>query len=397
MADRNTWDPPTPTGHIEKFQQGRVVELFIYRFPQSAKDHAQIRADVEVASQIWCQTKVNLQVVYLEALPVLPVSEPLDLHAPDLSRRFTCGDPGTSDQFFAIPRPQNPNIRTSLAVFYIPGDTFTNGGKGCHQFRFQSVDDKPEHLIIMTDGSTGQVLAHELGHALLTRDKGSGQWINDDPDPMRDPSVTGHNLDPQNLMFPVVDKNPVITPPQASVAGQSPLVHQENLVFGFKEAKPFKVGVDFKSMTVTTSSDEWSSDDALESTWEFKVSVLDSSKNVISTESKSWTKDPLHWWTYDLNELKGTNPPPGSVTFPSIKIPSKADDLEISVTGTDWDFWSPNDELPGISHSEKSSDKWGTGKGDQSKSASNNEISYSVLFNTTLEDEPKETKFRSIC
>jgi len=396
MADRNVWDPPTPPGHIEDITRAKVVELHIYSFPQSTKTRDAIRTDVKRAAGIWCQAKINVQAVRLEKLAGPLPSEPLDLNLSDLARHFACGN--FADQFFGIPRPGNPDITRSIAVFYIPGDAFINGsGNGCHQYRYQGMDGQPEHIIIMTDGSDGRTLAHEIGHALLTRSIGSGQWTNEDPDPQQDPASPLHNLNPQNLMHPVVGQNPVVSAPQASQARQCLLVHENGLVSGFRENKPFKLGVKFKSINVKKTDDEAFSDDALESSWVFKASVLDANDAELSNKSHSWSKDPLHWFNYALD-----------MDYLSVDLPTTSHKLRVSVNGTDWDFWSPNDDLAPIDQTRpQGTDKWGSGSmdpgipngqmGDHIGSASDDEIDYSVTFNIRLEQEPQQTTFRSVC
>jgi hypothetical protein len=76
-------------------------------------------------------------------------------------------------QLFNIPRPGSPDITTSVAVFYIPGRHLKDGefARGCHHFRRRDGDGRPEHLILLTDGAKGRVLAHELGHALRVSTK----------------------------------------------------------------------------------------------------------------------------------------------------------------------------------------------------------------------------------
>jgi hypothetical protein len=403
MADRNVWDPPTPSTFIEFSQRGLVVELYIYRFEKSAKDDDAIRKDVEDAAKIWCQSKINIQVAHLDKIPPFTAVEPLDLSVDDLARNLSCSGmtPQVRDQFLSIPRPGNPNIRRSIAVFYIPGTKFQDGGSGCHQYKWQGTDGEPEHFILATDAMNGRVLAHEVGHALLVQKIPPPEnWANADPDPERDPNSPGHNTNAQNLMFPSVPQNPIISDPQQAVAKSSLLVSEQMLVFGFKDSTFRKLAVTIKTLNVTQSSDEWTSDDELESEWKFRVSTIRKSDGaVLLANTKLWTKDPLDWQEYTLN-----------LDYPLLPLTSDDDELKIEVTGTDWDFWSPNDIIRPITKVWAKKDAAGTEvlwgmastnipggqNGDHVESVATETINYSVTYNVKPDDVP-ETRFRTIC
>jgi len=233
-------------------------------------------------------------------------------------------------------------------------------------------------------------LAHELGHALFTREIGSNQWINDDPDPNADASRI-HNSDPQNLMFPNVPMNPVISPAQRSQAKESDLTLRQTLAIGYRENKTFKLGVRLRTLHVHSTDDEAFSDDALESTWNFTVSTG------LIRNTKPWNMDPLHWQDYSLN-----------LDYPLLELSSDNDKLVIEVTGTDWDFWSPNDALAAIKKEWlKGGDTWGSNStdpvipgglpGDHREHVSNDEIDYSLTYNIRVDDRPNEVHFREIC
>jgi hypothetical protein len=397
MPDRNFWDPSTPSNHTTLTKDGLVVELCIYVFEHSAKDEAQVRADVAGASAIWCQSNINIQAVHFERRPPLPPSEPLDLNSTDLAGQFLCNPlpDAVRDQFFNIDRPGCPDITKSVAVFYIPGRRLQDGfASGCQQFRIQGGDGRPEHFILLTDEADGRVLAHELGHALFTREIGPNQWINDDPDPNADASRI-HNSDPQNLMFPNVPMNPVISPEQRSQAKESDLTLRQTLAIGYRENKTFKLGVRLRTLHVHSTDDEAFSDDALESSWNFTVSTVKPDGTKLTSGTKPWSMDPLHWWDYPIE-----------LDYPLLDVSSDNDKLVIEVTGTDWDFWSPNDALAAIKKEwPKGGDTWGSSSteipggmpGDHREHVSNDEIDYSLSYNIRVDDRPNEVKFRDIC
>jgi hypothetical protein len=405
MVDRNVWDPPTPADNSDLTKKSLVVELCIYVFANSAKDEKAVRADVQGApgilgaSQIWCQDNIDIQVSHLEKLPPLPPSEPLDLNATDLARQISCPpSDAVVEQFLQIPRSGCPDIRTmSIAVFYIPGPRFQgdNVVTGCHTFTFlpdRPTDTIPDQFILLSDEANGKVLAHELGHALLTRKDGA-KWINEDPDPKRNPKDPIHNTDPGNLMFPNVSDAPIISPAQTNQAKQSILMHDKELAFGFRENKNVKLGVMFENIDVHHSSDE--GDDALETSWQFKVSVLRPDNSVVASQTQSWNQDPLHWWKYDLN-----------LNFPLLEVSSDDDKLVLEVSGIDDDTFTPNDVLPGITDEWlKSVDTWGADStnvvggqpGEHIAHRNSEDIDYSMTYKIRVDERPKSIIFRSLC
>lgn len=402
MADRNVWDPVTPPSYTNLKTRGLVVELCVYVFEHSVKNEVKVRADVQEASEIWCPSSINIQVINFMQLPSFRPSEPLDLNSTDLAGQISCNSlpDAVRDQFFNIVGPECPDITKSVAVFYIPGRRFQDGfSTGCHRFRVQGIDRRPEHLFLLTDEVNGRVLAHELGHALFTRESAPHTWINDDPDPGMDVSNKIHNSNPGNLMFPKVPANPVISTAQSSQAKKCDLILDQRLTYEFKENKNYKLGVKLKQITVHSSSDEATSDDALESSWAFKVSIVkNDGLTEVDSKTETWNQDPLHWWNYDLN-----------LDFPSLSVSSDTDMLEIEANGSDWDFWSPNDALAPVKKEwPKGVDMWGSDstdtsipdaqKGDHREShVSNAEIDYSLTYNIRVDDEPRDVVFRKIC
>lgn len=395
MADRNVWDPQTPPHYMEHVQRGLVVELYIYRFGLSSKDDKQIRADVEGAGQIWCQANINVQAVYLDKLAKQRPSEPLNLNSPDLARDFACGamPDAVRNQFFNIQRLGDPDLTKSIAVYYIPGEQMQDGATGCHQFRFQGIDGKPEHIILLTDNANGKVLAHELGHALFTRSVGSGQWINHDPDPNADASKL-HNTDPRNLMFPSVPDNPVITPPQSSQAKQCALTHDQGLVFGFKEDQPLKLGVKITTLDVKDSWDELTSDDELESSWTFSVNVAPKNAPAPPTMVHTFNRDPLEIQVHTLN-----------LDFPNLDILSDDDELKVSMRGTDSDFGPDDVVVDVVEQWNKQKENWGAGGAtislgqnkDHDVEIKNDEIDCKITYNIRVDHVPAEIIFRNVC
>lgn len=399
--DRNIWDKDPFNSSTKLIKKGLVIELCLYFFKDSAKDENKARTDVEIARDIWCQGGINVQAIHWERLSPLPISEPLDLNSSNLARQISCGGMSEAEQnqLFSIGRPNCPgNINKSIAVYYIPGRRLADGfASGCHRFRPLGGDGLPEHIILLTDEASGQVLAHELGHALFTRQIGTNTWINDDPDQNMDPSSKIHNKNSQNLMFPNVPTVPVISATQSAQAKSSHLVFLEDLVFGFKDTTPFKLDVSMKTMHVEWTDDELFSDDALESSWDFHVKT----KSGKTDSKKSFSDNRLNPGDRDLssNDL--------GLKF-SVEMASDSDELIINLTGEDWDFWSPNDSLPTLGKTWTHSDSlWGSGLSTSPSGIlgehkdgphTNDEMEYWLTYQISLISKPdNDVIFRHIC
>ena len=404
--NRNFWDRRTPAGFTDMTKSGFVVELCIYSFEHSEKDETKVREDVKKASAIWCQRGINVQASHWEKLAPFGPSEPLDLNSHDLAEQIPCSNLSDQarDQLYAIGRPNCPsNSFESIAVYYIPRAHFqgSSGGSGCHIWRTQSIDSKPEHIILLTDKADERVLAHEIGHALFLRDIGSGQWINDDPDPSMDPNNRGHNTSPQNLMFPSVSPNPVISPQQETQAKSSQLVSIKDLAYGYTDNKPFKVGVEMKTLHVGFTRDEGFSDNNLESTWWFTVTA--GQKPPVT---KTFKDNRLGAGDRDLSFA---NQAPDVLDFPDLE-PGDGP-ITINVTGEDWDFWSANDILPVLNETHyKDPDFWGSESssptsaplGDHKRPTPPNDpvvnsesMNYRLTYNVRVDQKPIEKKFRN--
>jgi hypothetical protein len=366
--DRNIWDPQAPpsSAFSNLAKKGSVVELCIYIFTGSVKNEKSVRSEVEEAGKIWCQSGINVQAIHLEKLPPLPASEPLDLNSPNLARQISCG--GMSDavrnQLFNIGRPNCPGeINKSIAVYYIPGRRLADGfASGCHQFRHLGGDGLPEHIILLTDEASGQVLAHELGHALFVRQRG-GKWINDDPDLKSDPNAPKHNSDEQNLMHARVPDNPKISPAQGEEAKKSDLVlDDQDLVYGFIDNTPITLKVTMEVLYIHSISDELLDElfnaDCLESWWRFHVQTGKTNANGDFTVTfvnfaANWTNSCLRATrAYDLRGLVNVN-----ITMAS------DDELLIAVFGGEGDnFYNSDDSFPVSRRIFRRTDSnWGSG------------------------------------
>jgi hypothetical protein len=373
--DRNIWDPQAlPSSAFSTLaRKGSVVELCIYIFTGSAKNEKSVRSEVEEAGKIWCQSGINVQAIHLKQLPPLPASEPLDLNSPDLARQISCG--GMSDavrnQLFSIGRPNCPgNIHESIAVYYIPGRRLADGfASGCHQFRTLGGDGLPEHIILLTDEASGQVLAHELGHALFARKDDSNNWFNGDPD-NDDPNNDDpdqkkeiHSKNPQNLMFPNVPPIPVISPKQSAQANSSDLVlDDQDLVYGFIDNTPITLKVTMEVLYIHSISDELLDElfnaDCLESWWRFHVQTGKTNANGDFTVTSvnfaaNWTNSCLRATrAYDLRGLVNVN-----ITMAS------DDELLIAVFGGEGDnFYNSDDSFPVSRRIFRRTDSnWGSG------------------------------------
>ena len=230
-----------------------------------------------------------------------------------------------------------------------------------------------------------------MEHTLPTRQIEHDQWEAEDPGPGRNAGDPQHNVNPHNLMSPMVAADPQITPEQVSQARGSRLVSSQKLAFGFRENEPYKMAVKMKNMHVDWTEDEATSDDALESKWEFRVKLgLDNSMI-------AWEHSRLKAGDYDLSHM--------DFAFRNMK--SDDDKLISDVTGEDWDFWSANDPLPRVYKEwEKGTDLWGSGSRDDPNAAlgdhthgpvENAEMKYSLTYNIRVWSKPEEQIFRSIC
>ncbi|MER5463828.1 hypothetical protein ABT010_24685 [Streptomyces sp. NPDC002668] len=398
--DRNIWDEKTPPPDFsEPFAELRkdamTVELCVYSLQGSKKGLEQVRTVAQDAGRIWCQAGVNVQVVHWEALPPLNIAGPLTLNSTDLARQIPCDSlsDAARSQLMAIGKPNAPagDPTRLVPVYCIPGNNLQNApsASGCHRH----VNNPPDHMILLTDSADGRVLAHELGHALFTRSAGPSSWMNEDPDPGRNDNFPIHNTNPQNLMYPSVSVNARISPEQVTVAKESRLVTRQPLVYGFREEKRFKLGVNIKTLHVDSVSDENFSDNALESTWTFTVATSKTKES-----SKVFANSRLTPGEYDLSR---------DYDFPLLEVESEEDKLTIAVTGWDWDFWSPDDDVPSI-RAEWSKDEglWGSRLGSTSGAPTgqhkegpveNSEIKYSVTYAIRVDDAPSEHIFREIC
>jgi hypothetical protein len=403
--NRNFWNRRTPAGFTDMTKRGFVVELCIYSFEHSAKDETQVREDVQKASAIWCQRGINVQASHWERLAPFAPSEPLDLNSHTLAEQIPCSNLSeeATNQLFGIGRPNcSSNSFESIAVYYIPRAHFqgNSSGSGCHIWRTQSIDSKPEHIILLTNEADERVLAHEIGHALFLRDIGSGKWINDDPDPGMDPNNRGHNTSPQNLMFPSVSPNPVISPEQGTQAQSSQLVSIKHLAYGYTDNKPYKVGVKMKTLQVGFTTDEAFSDDALESTWKFTVTAGQKppvTKTLMDNRLGAGDRD-----------ISPPNQAPDVLDFPDLE--PGGGPITIKVEGEDWDFWSANDILPELFETHhKEPDLWGSKSssptsaplGDHTRPTPPNEpvqnyesMNYRLTYNVRVDQKPIEETFR---
>jgi hypothetical protein len=412
MADRNVWDPPTKPGYKNFESNAYVVELYVYMLGQTTKTSDEVRKHVEEAAKVWCQAKINIQVVHLDKLAAqADFNRPLDLSVGDIARDFPCGYDKNEqraqlysairDQFFSIARNLGVDLTRSIAVFYISGKQFMDGAIGCSIANTRTKPDpKAEQVILLTDEANGTALAHELGHCLFERyDDVANNWTRSDPDPKGNGP---HNTDKKNLMYPAAPDHGIISTEQAAVARTSLLVTLRPLVYGFAQDVPYKLSVLFHSMQVFSVSDEYSTED-LETKWTFLARVKAASGNVKDTRSTDWAQDPLEARPepYEINQSVGPLQLAG------------ADELVIMASGIDEDdFWNPDDDLAPIIESYRNDQSiWGSqtvtlppiDPSDPNKTgihfahAQNDEISYKLRYDIGLEEAPLTTIFRTLC
>ncbi len=404
-TDRNFWDLPTPPGHIEFAAWGLAVDVCIYILVRSERafHEKDVIAHVQEAARIWSQAKVNIQAVYIETSATLRPSEPIDISVENLAAQTACpfSDAFAEQLLKLVSRGQN--LAESVAVFYIPGSFLRDGrSTGCHRYYFPQVkttDDKPLHIIILTDKADGRTLAHELGHAIFTRETPTkGVWTNDDSDLNRDPNQPIHNADKSNLMFPyglgssVSSKQAELaqSPENFSPLARRTLVQARRLVFGFVEDKQPRLGVLFRSLKVNYSSDEISSDDELESLWSFSVKIAQVDGTTVLFPIRSWSRDPLEVRDHPFT---GNNAE-AYIDFADIRPMSASDKLIIEVAGRDQDY-GPDDDLPSLKNEwSKDPDTWGLG--DHTMHAEDSEINYDVTYNIRVDEWPIKVTFRVV-
>ncbi|MBX9998203.1 hypothetical protein H7S56_26050 [Priestia aryabhattai] len=122
---------------------------------------------------------------------------------------------------------QDRNFDNDLFVYYIGGNTFSNGvSVGCSPAKYSFIDNTQRlvRAIILTNGaaSSQYLFAHELGHALFARVE-NNRLINSDPT-----SGSSHSNLPNNLMRSTVPINPTLTSAQRNLALQSSLVREDS-------------------------------------------------------------------------------------------------------------------------------------------------------------------------
>jgi hypothetical protein len=116
-----------------------------------------------------------------------------------------------------------------ISVYFIGGNTFANSNgftTGCEYASFRTTNGVTTiaDRIIIANGATPIVFAHEIGHALFTRVEG-GTITNTNPGSENLPDKSHSNL-PNNLMLPSVPANPSpLTAEQRQKALQSRLVY----------------------------------------------------------------------------------------------------------------------------------------------------------------------------
>jgi hypothetical protein len=201
-------------------------------------------------------------------------------------------------------------------------------------------------------------------------------------------------------MFPVVPNlSPVISLFQGVTAQESVLTHDRHLVSGWIEQN-LELGVRMNSLTVRSSSDEISSDDELESSWNFNARTVSANGTVErSTKTTTWGRDPLEWQTHQLD----AGSPPAHDLFP-LAIARATDKLVINISGVDEDF-GPNDILPSVQEEFlKGTDSWGSGStnipggqpGEHLENRNSDDIDYSLKYTIRVVTPPAQVSFRTI-
>lgn len=281
-----------------------------------------------------------------------------------------------------------------LPIYYIPGSRFRDGTLGGHKWDVKNNRDV-QHIIVLTDDADGDILAHELGHALFARRVGGQSWTNSDPDPMKDPNNEIHNTDSQNLMFPHVLTNPQISPTQEAQARASQLVTAPSLVYGFLDNSPYKLDVVFKTMHVVWTTDEAGSNNALESSWSFTVRARGhaATQPYYNDDLAGSTDCSLNLAILDISFPRDPEGPPIN------------DTLTIDVTGTDRDKNSGHDSLPAISKVwQRHQNLWGSGLSSNGLPPGNHrehppanaEMEYWLDYSINLRQRPRDVIFRDI-
>ncbi|HDR7613329.1 TPA: hypothetical protein QCX47_005096 [Bacillus mycoides] len=367
---------------------GWSVNLCIYIVPGSqAEQGDRIFNHVRDASNIWQKCNIT---ICIKKIQFLTGTFP-NINAVNITNTITL-----PNDFVNLLRNNRQDCNEDdIAVYYIPGNVYNLPGvnpldqpQASFHFTATPPSEVPtQHSIIMSDGAVGRVLAHELGHALLLRERGApcsnfhiirdsrgreiGQyigWGNDEPDPNSRAADCKHHTDPNNLMEPHVNPGETtITDMQRDIAVQSRLARHY----------PSDFRVEFQMIDVHFVNDGLF-DQELESNWIFNVWRLDAGnpENAILVGTETWDEDHLNPKRYIVDK---------SIPF-SADIAS--DVIRIEVFGTDTDTVS-DDPIPRIVRDYDFSTNWGNwgvGVGSTMEPlegpirASNDQLDYSLHY-----------------
>ncbi|WP_242310503.1 hypothetical protein [Bacillus cereus group sp. BfR-BA-01524] len=216
---------------LEVQKMPNCVDICVYTAPGANVNDFRINKDIESASAIWgvCGIKFNLKFK-------LPTPNNDDYNVKNEPIAANC-DKKISEQSPKVQKLLNYRIDCpdkAIAVYYVAGATFEDGKTtGCQYFDYEyktqngQMTEKFTYAIILADGATPYVFAHELGHALFWRKTSpmDTTFIGNDPDDEMDPNNKKHNSNSCNLMHPTA-KSTAISIKQNQTANNSFLIKE---------------------------------------------------------------------------------------------------------------------------------------------------------------------------
>lgn len=381
MSMSNFWDPINPgPGYTEVTEKRRFVSLHIYVFPDLILDDNlknKIKNQVERASTIWCtQCKIE---VFASTLVQLNENNPGELNL-DIERTKVEDIP---QKFIDMLRKDYRTgcNDTEIAVYYTKGQKFVNAGANS----WWGLSNTPGGITLMSEGATGEVLAHEIGHILFVREDpiGSGNFFDTNPDPAgvydpNDPTIKfdpvhGHDKRADYLMNSPTGPGEIkISPIQCNVVTtSSKLIKSDNVLIGFDPTIGMvRTGtVTFEILHIDDIHPLIGIIDSFRTKWEFYVSTSIPGQHPYHIFGYGQTMD-IDGNQKDYNLT--TDIPPMD-----FEIKDVTSNLKIEVGGTEWRLLIPM-KLPSINITHDQSDNWGQGL--HNVSAQNEILNYRLVY-----------------
>lgn len=390
MPMTNFYDAPTPALSLDAVEKRRFVSLHIYTFPDVPVDDdltKKIRGQVEVAAEIWCN-KCSIE-VYASTFDPLAEKVPGDLSLDTENTDTANGLPAGIRDLLLTDNSYRPHcLDSEIAVYYVKGKTFKSGSTGYAWWSQTSSGTR--HSIIMTEGGSGEVLAHEIGHHLFVRPRPDDptRYFDDNPEiAFMDLGVKGHDTRPSYLMnSPTNNGETNVSPLQcATITRECKLLKIEDARVGWDPPTGAvrRCVVVFEKMYVFHSSDE-TGGPHLESSWDFHAYE--------ETPTGGRTAQKFHA-TWDESDLFGPKEFDLRWMGPAtVYLGTVTNNLGLLVAGNDTDGpFSSDDRLPTISIMYTAADNWGHGP--HTERGDNEEMMYDLYY-SIQSDTVSQTRFR---